>query len=187
MGKDLGKAFPLPVARYWTVWGARKRPSPSDLLEAIESGDLELVERLLKMGADIRGAPFLEDPAACAVRKGHLSILELLIRHGADPRYGDDYLFCDAVGWDHRAILKLLAATVFSPDLWRGKTLLDIQKEAELIYQHILQISMIEEPDPSLQFARFELVDAAMTCWERVRPDPPKLKISDVPPKPRPL
>jgi hypothetical protein len=34
-----------------------------------------------------------------------------------------------------------------------------------------------------LQLARLELFDAAMTCWEHVRPDPPKITISKIPAK----
>ena len=41
--------------------------------------------------------------------------------------------------------------------------------------------------DEQLRLARLELFDAAMTCWEHVRPDPPKINISDVPAKGRAL
>jgi hypothetical protein len=155
------------------------------LLIAIESGDIKLVEQLVAKGTNLEPPPdlFVEHPVHCAVRLGHIHIVEILIRHGADLRFDDDALFSEAVCWDRQDILKLLATTVFSPDLWRGNTLLDIQKEADLIYRNILEITMLDESEQSARFARLTLFDAAMTCWEHVRPDPPKINISDVPAK----
>jgi hypothetical protein len=167
--------------------GRKKSPSEVDFLNAIESGDIKLVERLLEMGADIRGVPFLEYPAACAARLGHLSILELLIRHGADPRYHHDTFLVSAAIYNRQDILKFLCATVFAPDLWRGKSRGEIEKEADMIYRNIeldMPLNLVEPfATKRLRLARIELFDAAMTCWEHVRPDPPKIKISDIPAK----
>lgn len=152
---------------------------------AIESGDIKLVEQLVAKGASLEPPPdlFVEHPVHCAVRLGHIHIVEILIRHGADLRFSDDELFSEAVGWDRRDILKVLATTVFAPHLWREKSLLDIQKEAELIYRNILWGTMLDEADEQARFARLALFDAAMTCWEHVRPDPPKINISPIPAK----
>jgi hypothetical protein len=109
-----------------------RKPSPQRFLAAIESGNIDLVERLLAQGADLHGA-WRESPSVCAVRNGHTDIVVLLIRHALDPREYDDLLFSVAVYWRQQDVLKFLAATVFAPDLWRGKTLLDLQKEADLI------------------------------------------------------
>jgi hypothetical protein len=158
-------------------------PSVERLLAAIESGDIKLVERLIAKGVNVRGDHYHELPQSCAVRKGNVPILAILIRHGVDPRYRDDMLLALAVHWHQQNVLKFLAATVFAPDLWPGKTLLDLQKEADLIERNIdanLSNDMDQETSRSV---RLVLFDAAMTCWEHVRPDPPKIKISDVPAK----
>jgi hypothetical protein len=85
-----------------------------------------------------------------------------------------------AVCFNHPAIVKRLAAAIFSPQLWRGKTLADIQEQAELVYKNIEYY----RPEPqNLRQARLVLFDHAMTCWEHVRPDPPKITISTVPAK----
>jgi len=174
----------------------KKRPPEPDLLDAIQSGDTALVERLIAKGLNINGDPGKEPPAARAIWADQIQILQLLIRHGLDPRHWNDALFCDAIYWKRLDAFKLLISAVFSPGLWRGKTLTDIQTEAHLIYANIQNEMpkhygetidyphLIEEP---LRLARIELVDAAMTCWEHVRPDPPQIKISDTPAKGRAL
>ena len=83
--------------------------------------------------------------------------------------------------------MKLLAAAIFAPDLWRGKTLLDLQKEADLIERNIDRNLPNDMDQDALRTTRLVLFDAAMTCWEHVRPDPPKINISTIPAKPRPL
>jgi hypothetical protein len=67
-----------------------------------------------------------------------------------------------------------------------AKPLIDIQKEADLIYTNIekeIDKYLPEAKEEASRLARVELVDAAMTCWEHVRPDPPKITISDTPAK----
>ena len=60
----------------------------------------------------------------------------------------------------------------------------EIEKEADLIYRNIQASPRYwRDRDESFRIARLELFDAAMTCWEHVRPDPPKIKISDTPAK----
>jgi hypothetical protein len=163
-----------------------RKPSFKRFLAAVESGDITLVERLIANGADVHGEYWRESPDSCAIRCGHVHIVALLIRHGIDPREYDDTLFSLAVANNRPDVLKLLATTVFAPDLWPGKTLLDIQEQADLIYRNI-QKDLPEEVDEAFRLARLALFDAAMTCWEHVRPDPPKIKISDVPAKGRAL
>ena len=145
-----------------------------------------MVERLLAQGADLHGA-WRESPSVCAARNGHTDILALLIRHGLDPREYDDLLFSVALYWKQRDVVKLLAAAIFAPDLWRGKTLLDLQKEADLIERNIDRNLPNDMDQDALRTTRLVLFDAAMTCWEHVRPDPPKINISTIPAKPRPL
>ncbi len=162
-----------------------RKPSYKRFREAIESGDIKLVERLIALGANVHGDDAIEIPAINAARCGHVHILALLIRHGVDPRFADDELFAGAAFHNQPAVLKFLAATIFAPDLWRGKTFLDIQKEAEIVERNILK-GLPDDPEgfkDVIRPARLVLFDAAMTCWEHVRPDPPKINISDIPAK----
>jgi hypothetical protein len=89
-----------------------------------------------------------------------------------------------ATKFNHPTVVKLLAAAIFAPDLWRGKTLVDISAEAEIISKNITA----HRPDPELlRQAELILFDYGMTCWEHIRPDPPKINISEIPAKPKPL
>ena len=163
-----------------------RKPSIKRLLAAIESGDIKLVERLIAKGANVNGELWNETPASCAIRRNQIQILTLLLRHGLDLRYCDDDLFCLAVCNNRGDILNFLATKVFVPDLWRGKSRAEIEQEADLIYRNIekdIQKNIPEAIEPASRLARVALVDAAMTCWEHVRPDPPKIKISDAPAK----
>jgi len=166
-----------------------------DLLTVhIPSGDIERIEDLLAKGVPVNGDHMNGSTGSSAIRAGHTHILALLLRHGADPRFDHDVLFRDAVYYNRVDAIELLAAAVFSPDLWRGKTLPDIQKEAEIIDHNIqLEIELYglidstDELKESAKSARLEIFDAAMKCWEHVRPDPPEISISKTPAKPRPL
>jgi hypothetical protein len=165
----------------------KRRVSAKRFLAAIESGDTKLVERLIAKGANVNGELWSEMPASCAIRYGHPQILEILIRHGLDPRCDDDCLFSLAVHNEQRGVLKFLCSTVFAPDLWRGKTRAEIENAADEIYRNFDKEITFELTKEWLQTARVELFDAAMTCWEHVRPDPPKLNISPIPAKGNPV
>jgi hypothetical protein len=161
-------------------------PLAGRFLAAIASCDIKLVELLIAQGAKVHGDSGEEHPAFHAVHFGNVHILALLIRHGVDPRVADDKLFASAVYSNKPEILKFLAATIFAPDLWRGKTLLDIQNQADLVYRHITKPLDPDEEGPSeesARAARLTLFEAAMTCWDHVRPDPPKINISPDPVK----
>jgi hypothetical protein len=123
-----------------------RKPSIKGFLAAIESGDIELVERLIAKGAAVNSEHCSEFPACCAIRTGRVHILALLLRHGVDPRYHDEALSCTAVFYNQRESLNLLATTVFDPDLWRGKSRAEIEKEADLMYQNIDDTLRIELP-----------------------------------------
>jgi hypothetical protein len=165
----------------------KRTPPVKRFLAAIESGDTKLVERLIAKGANVSGELWNETPASCAIHYGHPQILEILIRHGLDPRSDNDHLFSLAVHNEERGVLKFLCATVFAPDLWRGKTRAEIENAADAIYRNFEKEITFELTKQWLQIARIELIDAAMTCWERVRPDPPKINISKIPAKGKPV
>lgn len=178
----LKAAWPLVTTRFNKR--LPQRPSIDRFLAAIESGDIKLVERLIAKGVSVHGDPIIDEvPMALAIENGHVPIVALLIRHGIDPRYSDDIPLGHAVSWKQHEVLKFLAATAFAPDRWRGRTLLDLQKEADLIEQNIQSHSLNGIEEALLRTVRLVLFDAAMTCWEHVRPAPPKITISDSPAK----
>ena len=153
-----------------------RRPSSRRFIDAADRGDAKLVQELLARDVNLhaRGC----NAIVCAARKGHADIVAILLAHGAHPRTGDDWPISMAVFFNHPTVVKLLAAAIFSPDLWRGQTLVDIQAEAGVVSQNIKRY----RPEPQyLKQAELILFDYAMTCWEHVRPDPPKITISDVP------
>lgn len=163
----------------------KKPPSDKRFQMAISDGDIKLVERLIAQGASIHGTKIHDFPAQWAIENGQQEILKLLIRHGVDPRSGDGVLILTALYSDQRAILKFLISLIFSPDLWRGKSRTDIEGEADLIYQQIEKYAAYDElnMEQGLRNFRLLLFDAAMTCWEHVRPDPPRISVSDIPAK----
>jgi hypothetical protein len=160
----------------------KRRPSSRRFIDAADRGDTKLVQDLLARGANIhaRGCGAI----VCAASEGHADIVAILIAHGAHSRSQDDRPIGLAAKFNHPAVVKLLAAAIFSPDLWRGKTLADLQKEAEIVHKNIEYY----RPEPEyLKQAELILFDCAMTCWEHVRPDPPKINISNAPAKGKPL
>jgi hypothetical protein len=169
----------------------RRKPHIRRLIVAITSGDIKLVEHLVADGVNVNGKhwnDWRDTPSSCAIRKNHIEILEILIRHGLRLQRGEDGPFLQAAFYAKQDSLKLLSRAVFAPDLWRGKTRTEIEKEADLIYRNIQASPRYwRDRAESFRIARLELFDAAMTCWEQVRPDPPKIKISDIPAKGRAL
>jgi hypothetical protein len=162
-----------------------RRPSSRHFIDAADRGDTKLVQDLLARGANLHARRC--DAIVCAARKGHADIVAILLAHGAHPRTEDDLPIRVAAMFDHPTVVKLLTAAIFSPDLWRGKTLADIQAEAEIISQRIYRPEP-QHPKPRyVKQAELILFDYAMTCWEHVRPDPPKIHISDTPAKGRAL
>jgi hypothetical protein len=152
-----------------------RRPSSRHFIDAADRGDTKLVQNLLEKGANLhaRGCQAI----VCAAQEGHADIVAILLAHGAHARTRDDLPIALAA---HPAVVELLAAAIFSPDLWRGKTLVDISAEAEVVSKRI----KFFHPEPErLRQAELILFDYGMTCWEHVRPDPPRIKISDVPAK----
>jgi ankyrin repeat protein len=170
---------------------SQRRPHIRRLIVAITSGDIKLVEHLVAEGVNVNGKhwdDWRSTPSSCAIRKNHTEILALLIRNGLRLQRGEDGPFLQAAFYQKQDSLKLLSRAVFAPDLWRGKSRAEIEGEADLIYRNIqASYRPWRDRDESFRIARLELFDAAMTCWEQVRPDPPKIKISDIPAKGRAL
>jgi hypothetical protein len=143
----------------------KRPPSIKHFSAAIESGDIKRVERFIAKGISVNGDLWHESPASCAIRFNHAHIVALLIRHGLDPRCGDDDLFSVAACYKRQDILKLLATAAFDPDRWRGKSRAEVENEADLIYRRIDRDLFVNFPDPmldeQLRIARLELFDAS--------------------------
>jgi len=68
---------------------ACKRPTPDELVRAVRAGDVKAVARLLDDGVDPNAAEDSEpgDTVLCiAATRSDLPVMELLLRHKADPR-----------------------------------------------------------------------------------------------------
>jgi len=83
------------------------------LIAAVDAGDVPSIEKLLARGADpnLSRASDTETPAQVAVRRGRLSVLEVLLRHGADLSYQGPLrrrVLSHAIGWKSTDLLDLL-------------------------------------------------------------------------------
>jgi ankyrin repeat protein len=161
----------------------KRRPSATRFIDAAERGDTKSVQDLLAKGVNLHA--WHCNAIQRAAHKGHADIVSILLANGAHARTRGDLPIAIAVKFNHFAVVKLLAAAIFSPDLWRDKTLADISAEARLISQ---RIKSSFDPEPELlRQAELILFDYGMTCWEQVRPDPPQIKISPTPAKGNPV
>src|ERR1039457_750171 len=115
---------------------------------------------------------------------GGTETVEALLAVGADVHARDDYALRWAAYRGRTQTVQILARHIFAPDFWRGKNRAEIEAEAEALYNKI----KADHPQPEcLHMAGTILADTALTCWEQVRPPPPKLTISPLPAQPRPL
>jgi hypothetical protein len=152
------------------------------LIDAAWTGGTETVEALLAVGADVHAR---DDYALReAAYRGHADTVRLLLGSGADAHAKDDEALRWAAYGGRTQTVQILARHIFAPDFWRGKNRAEIEAEAEALYNKI----KADHPQPEcLHMAGTILADTALTCWEQVRPPPPKLTISPLPAQPRPL
>lgn len=152
------------------------------LIGAASKGYTETVRALLTAGADVHA----EDDMALrwAADYGQTEMVRVLLAGGANVHAEND----DALRWaawnSHTETVRVLARHLFAPDLWRGKSRAEIEVEANALYEKVEAENPISE---RLHEAASILLDCALTCWEQVRPAPPKLTISALPAQPRPL
>jgi hypothetical protein len=178
------------------------------MTDAARDGDSETVQTLLAAGANVHaGGDYALRVAACI---GHTETMGVLLAAGADVHAQNDLALWWAVSVDrteavkvllvagadddgalswtawngHMETLQVLARHIFAPDAWRGKKRTEIEDHANALYDKI----KAESPEPDrLRQAGSILLDTALTCWEQVRPAPPKLTLSALPAQPRPL
>jgi hypothetical protein len=146
-------------------------------------GHTETVKMLLAAGADVHATN------DCALRHaaetGHTQIVQLLLAAGADVHADEDYALHIAARNGHSETVKILARHIFAPESWRGKNRTAIEAEANALYIKIEAGGSIT-PE-RLHEAGSILIDSALHCWEQVRPARPKLQISPLPARPRPV
>jgi hypothetical protein len=145
---------------------------------AAMNGHTEMVRTLLAGSAHV-------DEALCwAAMNGHTEMVRTLLAGSAHVHAEDDCALRRAAYWGHTETVQILAAHIFSPDSWRGKSRIAIEAYASTLYDKI----KVNVPQPErLGIVRTILLDCALTCWEQVRPPPPKLTISPLPAQPRPV
>ena len=149
---------------------------------AAYDGYTEMVKVLLASGANVHAK---DDEALCwAAMNGHTEMVRTLLAGSAHVHAEDDCALRRAAYWGHTETVQILAAHIFSPDSWRGKSRIAIEAYASTLYDKI----KVNVPQPErLGIVRTILLDCALTCWEQVRPLPPPLTISSLPAQPRPL
>jgi len=153
---------------------------------AAKGGHTETVRTLLSVGADVHAT---NDSALCsAANRGRTETVKVLLAAGADVHAENEYALCWAA-YDGRAeTVQVLARHIFAPDSWRGKSRVEIEAAANALYDEIRVYSPSNPITPErLRTAGAILLDCALTCWEQVRPPPPKLQISPLPAQPRPV
>jgi ankyrin repeat protein len=154
----------------------------SALCSAACWGHTEVVKALLASGADVHA--YDDEALRFAAYNGHTEIVKVLLASGADVHARDD----EALRWAARngrtGTLRVLTRHIFARESWRGKSRAEIEAQANALYDKIKG----NNPSPEhLHKAGTILADCALTCWEQVRPPPPKLTLSPFPAQPRPL
>jgi hypothetical protein len=115
---------------------------------------------------------------------GHTQTVKVLLAAGADVHAEDDLALRYAAAYGHTETVRILVRHVFAPDSWLEKTRAEIEEEANALYDKI----KAKNPQPEyLRMAGTILLDSALTCWEQVRPAPPKLQISPFAAQPKPV
>jgi len=126
----------------------------------------------------------LDERLIDAAKNGHTETVKALLAAGASVHVWNDYALHWAAFRGHTETVKVLAKHIFVPDPWRGKSRAEIEAAATALYNKV----KTDNPEPErLRQAGTILIDCALTCWEHVRPAPPKLRISPLPAQPRAL
>src|ERR1039457_1743237 len=152
------------------------------LRRAAWNGHTETVKTLLAASADVHA---VNDYALrWATENGRTETVKTLLAAGANVHARDDWALCLAEFYGHMETVRVLARHIFAPDSWRGKRRAAIEAHANSLYDKIKAQNIQPE---RLREAGTILIDSALTCWEQVRPAPPKLTISPLPAQPRPV
>jgi hypothetical protein len=149
-------------------------------------GCTETVQALLAAGANVHA----NDDAALyeAVKHDHAETVKALLAVGANVHADNDLALCAAANLGHTKTVRVMANHIFAPEYWHGKTRAEVEAEARALYGKIEGENVLNPINPErLCKAASILADCAITCWQQVRPPPPKLTISPLPAQPRPL
>jgi ankyrin repeat protein len=149
-------------------------------------GHVETVKILLAAGADIHAD---KDAAVYwAAQNGHTETVKVLLAAGADVHKCDDWPLRLAAEYGHTETVRVLVTHIFAPDSWRGKSRAEIETQANALYDKVKAFNIWKPIEPEdLRKAAAILADSALTCWEQVRPAPPKIQVSPLPAQPRAL
>jgi ankyrin repeat protein len=152
------------------------------LVFAASHGHTKTVKVLLAANANMHA----DDDAALrwAAGNDHTETVKVLLAAGADVHADDDAALRLAANNGHTQTVLVLVKHIFAPDSWRAKSRVEIEAQAEALYEKTKAENLKPE---YLREAASILLDHALTCWEQVRPPPPKLTLSPLPAQPRPL
>lgn len=155
------------------------------LIEAARGGHMETVQELLARGANVhaQGVDGF-DALGWAAYFEHTEMAKVLLACGANVHVRDDEALRFAAHHGRTEVVNILANHIFAPDSWRGKSRAEIEAYATWLYDKIVADNTRPE---RLRQAGTILLDSALTCWEHVRPAPPKLSITPLPAQPRPV
>jgi hypothetical protein len=152
------------------------------LTNAATNGDTATVQTLLAAGADVHAE---NDWALCYTSaNGHTETVKTLLANGANVHSGDDWALRVVARYGHTEMVLVLAKHIFAPDSWRGKSRAEIEAHANSLYDKIKAQNIQPE---RLLTAGHILIDSSIECWQQVRPALPKIQISPLPARPRPL
>jgi ankyrin repeat protein len=156
------------------------------LSSAALRGRTETVKVLLAAGADVHeNNDYALRYAAC---NDYVEIVQVLLAADANVHAVDEWALRWAANNGHTETMEVLAKHLFSPNSWRGKGRAEIEAQATALYDEIKANSPSNPITPErLHTAGTILLDCALTCWEQIRPPPPKLQISPLPAQARPL
>lgn len=130
------------------------------LYRAADSGNIDIVERLLKLGAKPNlQCTSKETPIFAALKRWHKGIVKLLLRYEANPNVGHDEItgyssLGVAVGKGYLDIVKLLLEHKANPNLkyyLTGKTPLIAAIDLDLT--EIVELLLNHKADPNLGYA----------------------------------
>src|ERR1022692_3090507 len=138
----------------------------SALRLAAFNGNARTIQTLLASGADAHA--FDDTALRWAADNGHTETVQTLLAAGADVHVWDDDALRRAATKGHTEMVQLLAAHIFAPDSWRGKSRAEIESHASALYDKI-KTNMPSNPikPERVRQAGTILLDCALTCWEQ--------------------
>ena len=168
----------MPTRRKIRPADYRRQNLGYELVRAAALGRTRRVESILEVLQRWSGRQEWINEALCAAAdSGKADTLRVVLKAGADF----EAVYHEAISWaalaGHRECVDVLAAHIFAPHLWRGKTRAEIEAYASQIY-HDIEVWAVFPIEPDLlEQAGKIIAERGLTCWEHVRPAPPKIVV----------